>query len=69
MSGYMIVLGTCVGCGTTFGFNADRVPSVVVNGSREPICRNCVARANPVRAKNGLDPIVVLPGAYEPEEV
>jgi hypothetical protein len=33
---------------------------------REPICRNCVERVNPQRIKNGLEPIVPLPDAYEP---
>jgi len=69
MSGVIYVLGPCYVCKGLFTFNADRVPSITVNGVREPICADCVALANPRRIANGLDPIVPLPGAYEPEEV
>lgn len=66
---WMSVYGPCHVCGRPFTFNADRVPSVLVNGEREPVCLDCVERANPQRIANGLAPIVPLPGAYEPEEV
>ena len=68
MTGYMFVLGPCAGCGTVFAFNADLVPSVRVNGQREPICAACVTAANPIRRAHGLDPIVVHPDAYQPSE-
>lgn len=72
--GHAIVMSPCFGCGRVFGYNPHKVPSIRVNsrgessptGSREPICEVCVERANVQRAENGLDPIVVLPGAYEP---
>ena len=67
--GYMYVMGNCIGCGILFTFNADWVPSVMVQGTREPICRDCVARVNPIRAQKGLDPIRIHPDAYEPQEV
>lgn len=66
---WMFVLGECVVCRKLFSFNAERVPSVVVRGQREPICRECVERANPLRKQNGLIEIVILPGAYEAGEV
>jgi hypothetical protein len=66
--GAMFALAPCVGCGSTFTFNPDKVPSVVVRGIREPICQVCVDAANPTRVANGLDPIEVLPGAYDAEE-
>ena len=66
--GWMFVLGECYGCGRMFTFNADHVPSIPIDGVREPICRNCVERANPERVKNGLEPIVPHPDAYEPQE-
>jgi hypothetical protein len=56
--------GTCCGCKRIFGFNPVRVPSMAVNGSKEPICQECVNVANPRRIANGLDPIVPLPDAY-----
>lgn len=65
---FVSVIGACVGCKTPFSFHPNLVPSVRVNGSREPICKACVEKANPERVKRGLDPIAVLPGAYEAAE-
>lgn len=65
MTGYVFATSSCYGCGQVFVYNPTRVPSVLVRGVREPVCGVCVLRANPVRVKNGLEPIVVLPGAYE----
>ena len=59
-------MGPCYVCKRLFAFNIDLVPSVPINGEREPICRACVEFINPRRAANGLPPIVPLPGAYEP---
>jgi hypothetical protein len=67
--GYLVVLGPCFACGQVFQFNAERVPSIVVDGVRQPVCADCVERANPTRIANGLPPIVVLPDAYEAQEV
>jgi hypothetical protein len=61
----------CFGCGKTFSFNPESVPSVRVNaqkqpdpaGHPEPFCQECVDRANPRRIANGLPPIQVLSGA------
>lgn len=64
--GYVLAHGNCIGCGKVFSFNPARVPSSsAVTGKREPICLECVERLNPIRIKNGLEPIVPLPGAYE----
>ena len=62
---YATCYGQCYGCKRLFSFNPVRVPSVVVNGSREPICINCVTVANPKRIANGLPPIVPAADAYE----
>jgi hypothetical protein len=62
------VLGPCIGCRELFSFHPNLVPSVRVNGVREPICRACVTRANPDRLARGLPPIAVLPGAYDAAE-
>ena len=61
-----IAIGPCVACRQVFEFNPVKVPSIVVDGRREPICQACVDEANPTRIQNGLEPIVPLPGAYEP---
>jgi hypothetical protein len=64
--GYVLATGPCVGCGRIFNFNPLRVPSCsAVTGKREPICEACVDRVNPIRIKNGLEPIVPLPDAYD----
>lgn len=65
---YMFIVGHCIRCRKPFTFNHLRVPSVVVAGQREPLCAECVAWANPLRVAKGLEPIAVLPGAYDPEE-
>jgi len=65
--GYFYLVGTCWSCGAVFGFNPDRVPSIMVGGQRRQVCRDCIERANPRRVANGLDPVVPLPGAYEPQ--
>jgi hypothetical protein len=67
--GYMVVMSACFGCGRTFTYNAERVPSILVKGTREPICQDCVDRVNPTRRANGLPEIEVLPDAYEAQEV
>ena len=67
---YALCMGTCFGCRQPFSFNPVRVPSIrdPKTGEREPVCANCVTRANVQRKKNGLDPIVPMPDAYEPCE-
>jgi hypothetical protein len=52
----------CFGCGRLFVFNPVRVPNV----RGEPICAGCIARANPMRKANGLEPIIPASDAYEP---
>jgi hypothetical protein len=67
--GFMSCLGECVRCHALFSFNPERVPCVVVNGHREPLCRECVEWANERRKALGLPEIKPLPGAYEAEEI
>jgi hypothetical protein len=64
--GFVLCFGYCFGCGDRFAFNPHHVPSIGIHGVREPICHECVARANIKREANGLAPIVPLPGAYDP---
>jgi len=66
--GYAFCTGECFGCRRIFSYNPMRVPSIrhPLTNHREPVCLTCVNRVNPDRIKNGLDPIVPLPGAYEP---
>ena len=66
--GYAICFAPCISCRRPFGFNPHRVPSIRLtpDGPREPICRECIERANPERIKNGLEPFTPHPDAYEP---
>lgn len=64
--GYALGMSACYGCKRIFCYNPNRVPTIPINGSREPVCRTCIERANPERIKRGLEPIVPLPDAYEP---
>ncbi len=66
--GFISVYGGCISCGRAFTFSPTKVPSVIVKGQREPICRFCVERANPARVAKGLAPIQILPGAYEGDD-
>jgi hypothetical protein len=67
--GYVIGMGGCIICGRPFSFNPHRVPSFIVHGKREPVCRICVERVNRWREEHGLPPFPpVLPEAYEPIE-
>ena len=66
--GYALAMSACVGCGRVFGYSPTKVPSVLVDGSREPICESCVVRFNAIRAERGLPLIVPKPGAYEADD-
>jgi len=65
--GYALAMSPCFGCGRVFCYNPLRVPSITSQrtGTREPICLECVTRANVTRRANGLGEIVPLPGAYD----
>lgn len=66
--GYAMAYSPCFGCNRVFGYNPVSVPSINFDGTKEPICRSCVERVNPMREKNGLPPIAPLPDAYEAVE-
>jgi len=65
--GYISVLGACYACGRLFDFNPIHVPSIRVDGERQPICQACMERANRERVARGLEPFAIHPNAYEPE--
>jgi len=65
---YMFVVGSCCACHATITFNPNLVPSIRVNGSREPLCPACHARWNEIhRTGKGLTPVAAHPEAWEPE--
>ena len=67
MSGWVQGLAPCGRCRRPFGFNPHKVPSLrMSDGTQLVFCRDCIEAVNPLRVKQGLDPIVPLPGAYDP---
>ena len=67
---FAFVYGSCVGCGRQISFSPNRVPSIRVDGSREPLCRGCFDRWNEIhRTSKGLEPIKLMEGAYAPEKI
>lgn len=65
MSGYVLAFGPCCGCGQVFGFNPARVPSITINGTREPVCRSCFERRQTFREQNGLAREPLAHDAYD----
>lgn len=63
--GYMMLMCACINCNSTFTCNPDLVPSLMVKGKREPLCRACTEKWEKIHNKSGT----ILPGAYEPQEV
>jgi hypothetical protein len=64
MTGYVLAFGQCISCKRVFGFNPILVPSIRIDGEREPICEACITKANPQRIRNGLPPVIPDPDAY-----
>ena len=62
--GYAIVTSPCIGCNRIFGYNPHRVPSIRIDGKREPICKECIERINPQREAKGLEAIAPHADAY-----
>lgn len=56
MSGYALMLGCCVLCNRQFSFNPVRVPSLKVQGVREPMCEPCFHAAQAKRVEAGVEP-------------
>lgn len=63
--GYALALGACCACTELMSFNPHKVPSVKINGVREPVCQRCVEEVNTRRRRLGLEEWAILPGAYE----
>ena len=63
--GYVFVAGPCFGCKRMFSYNPMRVPSITIDGERQPVCLVCINRVNPQRIANGLEPIIPKHDAYD----
>lgn len=67
MTGFAFAVTACIGCNRLFSCNPALVPSVSLDGMRQPVCRSCVDRLNRNRARHHLQKIEPAPGAYEEE--
>ncbi len=61
MTTAIFVMGHCVACKNLITFHPDFVPSLAVNGAREPLCRTCVKRWGEIHKK----PVTIHPDAYD----
>lgn len=63
---YAYMMAPCCLCNQAFSFNPHKVPSLMVQGRREPVCLPCHTSGNAQRKAAGV-PIwpEPLPGAYE----
>ena len=67
---FMYCHSVCCNCKAPISFNPERVPSLRVNGGREPLCAGCFAEWNRIhRTSRGLTPEPLQPDAFEPLEV
>jgi hypothetical protein len=64
----ILAYGCCGACGTPISFNPDYVPSIRVDGSKQPLCQACFAQWNAIhRTAKGLEPLELHPMAYQPQ--
>lgn len=61
--GYYWMMAFCINCRKPISFNPHSVPSLVVNGKREPLCRICAEKWNTLHP---LDARPIRDDAYEP---
>jgi hypothetical protein len=61
--GYAVVIGSCCACHKIIGFNPHAVPSLLVNGKREPLCKTCAIRWNELHPDIAKP---IQPNAYKP---
>ena len=67
---YSLTHAPCAACQKLISFNPDHVPSITIDGQREPICEDCHGQWNQLhRIDNGLEPIALHPQAYAPKKV
>lgn len=64
--GYALLYCTCINCHTPMACNPVYVPSLVVNGVKEPLCEACFHEWNRLRHRDkGLPAIPLHPDAYK----
>lgn len=64
---YATVFSPCLNCNRVFGYNPHKVPSILVNGVKEPVCLDCIEAENARREANDLELLPEPhPEAYQP---
>lgn len=64
--GYAFLVCYCINCGARMCCNPVKVPSISVDGRKEPLCRACADKWNQIhRISKGLEPVAIQPDAYE----
>lgn len=57
--------GICFCCGKHFSFHPNKVPVVIIDDVKQPVCEDCVKKVNPMRIAKGLPPITYESDAYK----
>lgn len=65
--GYAIMMGFCCACHIQIQFNPHKVPSLKIDGIRQPLCQGCAERWNELHPEQAKP---IQEGAYDgfPEE-
>jgi hypothetical protein len=64
--GFMFVVGDCINCHAPLCFNPDCVPSLRIDGVKQPLCESCFDKWNELhRTSKGLPPLPLHPDAYK----
>jgi len=64
---FMSVMCNCAGCNRPITCHPELVPSLVIDGKREPICITCVHRWNELHPE--AEPFIPHAEAYQAQEV
>lgn len=64
----VFAIAACLGCNRMFSFDPMLVPSVLLAGVPQPVCKPCLDRVNGYRGQIGLPEIAAPPGAYQEDE-
>jgi hypothetical protein len=50
--GYALMFVECCNCNKSFGCNPHKVPSLMLGGRRQPLCKECANRWNELHPEN-----------------
>ena len=63
--GYALMIGSCINCKARISFNPMKVPSIKVEGAREPLCIDCANYLNKLKEDSGQQAVPIQPDAYQ----